>query len=507
MFKDKIKLLRSSFFVSAFTTFSTIFAFLVQLILAKEFGADFQMDAYFAAVAIPMLLVKLLGTPLSTVFVPLYKNVKYKENKAKTDAFYSSLFIGFFVFYLIIAAFIFISAFFIARWLIPGASYTTIQLTASLLRIAAFYLFFLGLYFTTQTLHIAEDSFFFPYLGNAFSSFSLITYTFVMIPYQGIYAPVYGLLLGAIIEFVISYFSLPRKINWRFQFDKDIYRSFLKLFLPLGIGSLIYKSTPVIDKYFASFLLNGDISVISYGQRFLESLNGFLAMGFSVVMLSVSSRLAAKKETGNFNNTLSWSIRATGLLIIPVCFYLAFFGTDLIKALFQRGQFTPELSLRVGQILAIYSIALFGLGLSSQLTNIFYAKKKHLKLVLINLMMMAPYIILVKFFSERWGTNGIGFAYAIQTSSITLIYIFWSFRYLRHHFPEMIVSFTRFTISSLLMIATIWLVKNILPDNFNSLTLLLLETLVGFVTYTFWLYVFKAKEVLALIHGLQNKTK
>lgn len=501
----KIGLLKSAFFISFFSTISTVLAFLVQLILAKKFGAQLQMDAYFTAIGIPATIMKFLGAPLNFAFTPAYKEVEATIDKKKALHFYASVFWIYCLFFLLLATITFIYAQPISRIIIAGASKTTINLTSNLLRVVAFYIFFLGLYFTTQTLHITKQSFFIPFLSNTISTLIIVTYTYLFLPIQGIYAAVYGLALGALAESIINILFLPENIFFLPKFDKKVFIKFLQLFLPLGIGSIIYKSTPVIDRYFASFLSHGDISVLGYGLKFLESIVGFLATGLSVVLLPISSQYTAEKDQEGLAGIFSWGVRATGFLVIPTICYLLFYSHTLIAALFQRGNFTAQATDKVATVLMVYSGALFALSLGGQFTNIFYAKKRHLQVVIINIILIPLYILSLSILSRLYGVYGIALAYTLNTLTTVIVFIFFIRKLITINWTQIGTSYGKFLLAAVGMAIALIIITPIQQVISIPLLFVLIQTTIAGITYVCILYALKTNELLMVINSISTK--
>ncbi len=503
MLKEKFAMLKSSFIVSLISTFSTLFAFAAQLILAKNFGASIEMDAYFAAIAIPLTFIRFLSLPLQFVFVPMYKDVEEKKGTKESTNFYRLFFWGFLVFFMVIGIVVFIFSNQLSQIIVPGAVRNTKILASNLLQILSIYIFFAGIYFTTQALHIVKKSFNVPYFANAVSSLTIVLYTYFFIGRQGIYAAVYGLLLGAILEFLINFVFLPIKVLSKFYFDKALAFKFLKLFLPFSLGVIVYKSTPIIERYFASFLSSGDISILGYANKILESIVGFLATGLSLVLLPVTSELSAKNENEGLSSIFSWGIRVVGFLVLPVLFYLGFFSKPFITAIFERGNFTQETSLKLGGVIVYYLGSLFALSMGNQITNIFYAKKKHMTVVWINVILMPIYILLLWIFSRNFGISGIASAYSIITLLTISLFIINLLPILKINWGEIISAYLKYFIASIIMIVTLLTVKASYFNISNSLIIIAFQGLTGGIIYVSVLYLLKTKELLSVIKNIK----
>src|SRR5690606_10929182 len=156
--------LYSAFSISFFSIAATVIGFIIQLFLAKTFGASYEMDAYFAVITFPLILVTFIGTPLNSVFIPLFKDASHK-NEQEAGIFFST------VFWLFTGLMIFFSALFwffsypIASGMLAGSHIDTIQLATVLLKPVSIYLFFFCMFYVVQALHIAKNRYSFPYIS------------------------------------------------------------------------------------------------------------------------------------------------------------------------------------------------------------------------------------------------------------------------------------------------------------------------------------------------------
>jgi putative peptidoglycan lipid II flippase len=493
----KTKLLQNASGVSIFTSLALLLTFIVQLVLADRFGATTVIDAYFAAAAIPPILARTLVLPLKSVFVPLYKETG-TEKQFRADRLFSFTFWSFFSLFLLIGTLIIIFSAPLAHRLIPGASAETLKTAARLLRLIGVFTFFNGTYFATQALHVAADKFLIAYAGNAVATFITLAYTLIFITSQGVAAVLYGGILGFSVAFLLNLVTLPRPILLKPTVGPFLLRRFASLFLPLAAGSLIFRSTPLIDRYFASFLPAGEIAVLGYASRVLEGLVATFSTGLAVVILPLSSRLAAERDHDRLAATFSWGLRVMAFLITPVCAYLLFFSPTVIGIVFERGAFTPADTRRVALTITAYTGAIFALSLGSQLANYLYARKRHLTLVAVNLALIIPYVLLVAIFSRTSGVPGIAAAYSLLTAATVLVYLFLNRDLLKSTWEELFLSFGRFFIAAVFMLIILIAATPLVSGRAPILLVLAAQIVGGALTYAAALHFLGSTEIRAL---------
>ena len=94
----------------------------------------------------------------------------------------------------------------------------------------------------------------------------------------GIFSLVYALAFHQFIALsnsFIKYYQLSIKIN------TELKDAFMKMY-PLLLSSTFSKSDILVDRYFASALVAGSISLLHYGQLFINTLTSIVNKGISL---------------------------------------------------------------------------------------------------------------------------------------------------------------------------------------------------------------------------------
>lgn len=504
MLKKRLHLLKSSFFVSSFLTASTIIAFVTQLLLASFFGISIEMDAYFAAIVIPTVVVRLLSGPLQSVFIPQYKQLVEQSGNYQTNSFYVQTFWIMMGLYLCISAIIFFLREPISFLLVSQENLLIQDITADLLIPMSLYTVFLGGYFVTQTLHIAEHSFFIPYASRFLSSCVTLIATYSLLPSQGIFAIAYALVLSSGFECSVSLLTLSKNVfqplgNWQ----KSSWLPFIQLFLPLAIGSFIYRSTSIVDRSIASQLGSGAISTIGFSQKIVDSIAIFVAAGLSVVFLAAKSSTVAKKNSTELSDHLHTTVVTVSFIAIPIISFILFFNTGFIAALFERGSFTSETTEQVASTLQWYVGAIFALVIGSQLVNILFSLKKHITIVVINLIIFAGYIPLTFMLSRLYNTQGIAVSYSISTILTIICYGMIVSRYVHIPYKRIVLKLGLYTIASGIMCGFIGIIMIFFTQ--PTLISLAVSIVVGGSIYFLALMIMKEQMANVLFHYVKKQ--
>mgnify|MGYP003192929571 CR=1 FL=1 len=98
----------------------------------------------------------------------------------------------------------------------------------------------------------------------------------------------------------------------------------------------------------------------------------------------------------------------TLLFILPVCAMMCAFGTDIIRVIFESGSFTAESTEMTGSIFARYALGMSAFAVLDLLNKAYYAMKKTLVPLLINLGVLVLNLILNRVFYTDTGVALIG---------------------------------------------------------------------------------------------------
>src|SRR5437016_10502391 len=122
------KLVGATILMAGSSVLSLVLSLLMQIYLAFKFGALVEMDAYIAALALPTLVVTVLITSLSVVFIPIF--VEYEDTRDVNQAWHiasSVLNLTLLALTLIVSiGGLFYRA--LMAWIVPGFSTSTLNL-------------------------------------------------------------------------------------------------------------------------------------------------------------------------------------------------------------------------------------------------------------------------------------------------------------------------------------------------------------------------------------------
>jgi putative peptidoglycan lipid II flippase len=185
--------------------------------------------------------------------------------------------------------------------------------------------------------------------------------------------------VGMLLQWLIQVPSL-HKLGWKFHpswppTHPGVFEM-LALMAPAVISQSVMQVNFLINQFFASYLPNGDVSCLYYGNRLMQLPYGVFGVSIATVVFPLVSRQAAQGDHDAVQNTLSRALEAAAFIIIPCTLGLVLTAEPITVLAFQRGKFDAVATALVTQATALYVMGLFFYSSNKILVPSFYALKK-----------------------------------------------------------------------------------------------------------------------------------
>lgn len=347
-------------------------------LLAARF-APAELGVYYAAFRLPNMIFELLVMGvLATAFIPVFTS--YLNTKDKDEAYRmasSVINIGLIVFLLFsIPVVIFTKE--ICMMLAPGFSSSEITLMVSFTRImilAQVFPLILGNFFTG----ILEScqNFIIPSLAPIVYNLGIIAGIVFLTPIVGLYAPVLGVVIGAVLFTLIQIplvISIGYRHNWNFRIIHPGAKEVGKLMLPRTLGLAVSQIDTTVDLVLSSLLGAASVTVFNFAQHLQQVPIGLFGASISQAILPSLSSCHAKKDLGEFKKILLAGFHQIFFAVIPISVILIVLRIPLVRLVFGASTlFDWDSTVLTGKTLAYFAVSLFAQALIHLLARGFYA--------------------------------------------------------------------------------------------------------------------------------------
>jgi putative peptidoglycan lipid II flippase len=378
------KLLKNTAIVGSMTLVSRVLGLVRDMVLARWFGANANMDAFFVAFKIPNFLRRLFAEgAFSQAFVPIISEYREQRDHDSVQQLVNKVggtLLGVLSVLCVIGV---LASPVLVTIFAPGFLYrdpAQFELAALMLRLTFPYLLFISLVaFAAGILNtygrFAAASFVSVWLNVVLIGAAVLVSPHLAQPELGLAA---GVFVAGVVQVLFLLPSLKRiglfpRPSWGWQ-DAGV-RRIMKLMLPGILGSSVAQINLLFDTLIASFLVAGSVSWLYYSDRLVEFPLGVFAIALSTVILPSLSRSHANDSADEFSHTVDWALRMVLLIGIPSAVGLFLLARPMLVTLFNYGDFgTTDVDM-AGLSLMAYAVGLPGFMLVKVLAPAFYSRK------------------------------------------------------------------------------------------------------------------------------------
>jgi len=372
-----------------FALLSQILGLFRDRLIAHFIGPSPLLDAYYAAFRIPdLIFISIASLASITVLIPFIVS-KMSGEKVTEDAkkFLNDIFSVFFVVIVSVSFIAFILMPYIVFLIAPGFSPVMQTKVVELSRIMLLSPILLGFSNLFGTITQLFRKFFIYALSPVFYNFGIIIGIIFIYPIWGIYGLAIGVVLGALMHFLIQAFAssgcgFAPKFSFSINF-KDIKKAVL-ISLPRTLGLSFNNIALILIISFASFLKGGSISIFNLSLNLQSVPLGIIGLSYAVAAFPTLTKSFSSGRIDDFKVHLKSAARQIIFWSLPVTFLFIVLRAQIVRVILGSGSFSWENTRLVAASLAIFSISIVAQGLIALFARAYYAGGNTKRPLLIN---------------------------------------------------------------------------------------------------------------------------
>ncbi len=351
-------LARSSAAIAVFAGLGVLSGFAVDATMAAIFGAGGRTDAFFIAATVPFALASLLLAATNQVLVPLVNGWFRERGEEEARRAVSRLLgTGLAVGAGVAAVGALLSPalpWAIAAGAAPGTKRLAVGMTALLFVTV---ITRIGAEVLRATLN-ARFSFVAPAAMPLVENLTVLVLLLALHGRLGVAAVAVGYVLGGVAQLAFMAVAAARRgllVRPRLGLGREDARRIRRLVaLPLA-GAGLTTVARTAERFFASFLPPGSITILGYGWVVVNSIGG--TVFFRSVVVALLPRLSEARD----DEAATRAILRDGVLLmltisVPLLVGLVVLAEPLVTLAFQRGAFGPAESVLLARVIAVYAI-------------------------------------------------------------------------------------------------------------------------------------------------------
>ena len=419
---------RSSILIAFFFGIDKVFGLLRQILIGREFGLTYQIDAFNAANNIPDLLGALIsGGALGVALIPVLS--EYMEKRGLQDAWdlFSRVLNLAFVVTGVLAAIAAIFALpFIQYVIAPNLPAEYQLLAVSLMRLDLFAIMIFSISGLVMAGLQANQHFFLPALAPTLYNVGQIFGVAILAPQGahelfgitlpgygfGIYGLVYGVIIGAALHLLIQVPGLRKhqyRWSWGIGLKTPGMAQVLKLLGPRVATKFFIFWFFIIRDRLASGLGEGAITALNNGWFIMQVPETLIGTALAIAILPTLSEHVARKDDEAYRDTINRAIRILLSITIPAAAILSMGVAPLVSVL----GFEADGSLLVVIATRAYLLGLAGHTLLEIASRSLYARQDAITPLWAAFLNAVLYTVIAITLSRLWGFVGVALANSI----------------------------------------------------------------------------------------------
>jgi putative peptidoglycan lipid II flippase len=411
---------------------SKVMGLVRELVIANQFGTGQELDNFLLAFTIPTVIISVFMYAIPGAIIPTLSQIRIK--RGNNDFWISgwNIISIYSVLMIFIAIALYFSAPVIIRILAPTIGYYSFINTVNLFKILTIYLFWGGLFPVFKGIFHAEKKF----LILALAPFSLHIFVIIFVLSLsntiGNKSIAYGLCFGALVQiFILLINMFKRKIKFQLNFQNRLINIFHSSVFIIIFIEIIGQLYTVIDRYFASQLVDGSISALNYANLVTMLPVSIFALSIGAAIFPSLGESVAISDWNNLSVIIKKSIKVILLVGIPVTLFYFFSSQFIIKTIFQRGAFDILSTAKTAQALRYYSIGLLAIMIHAIFTKCYYSIGKANILLIFSVIAILLKIILSHLFFKILQHGGLALATSLTfiiNVILLAVYLRWNIK-------------------------------------------------------------------------------
>ncbi len=380
----KNKIAAATLVMASATALSRVAGLVRDMVVARLFGAGFATDAFFMAFTIPNLLRRFFGEgALTAAFVPIFSAVYHRRSKQEAQQLANRCASLLLLVMLVIVCL----GILLSPWVVQGIGFGfgeiegKLALTDQLNRLMFPFIGLVSLLALLTGVLNVHGHFFLPSLSPLFLNLAMIVsaLTLGQLFEQPIFSLGIGVLLGGCLQLLLQWPVLLRygirfRFDFRFRQDEQL-RKIVRLMLPGIAGVAIYQINVIVTRLLASFLPEGSVSYLYYGQRLFEFPQGIFIVSLAQAALPLMSRQVAEDDHQGLQQSLRFALALITIFALPAVVGLMFCAKPVYSLFFLGGEFDQAALENTAWALVCYAPGLVFVGYSRIAAQTFFALK------------------------------------------------------------------------------------------------------------------------------------
>lgn len=343
------------------------------MVFASVFGTGVMADIYFQVFGLVNLIFTGIGVALSTLII---KNMNKAENIGRERAYVAYFLKKSFIYLSLAAVIMAIFAPQLVGIILPEISGAELALAINLVYVMVPSLVFVVIAYIISGILQNEKVFFITAIMSL--PFNLAIILALNIPNVSIFTVGIVTTLGWLMHILILLPAFYKKnyslIRLKDKYDGKNEKNIEILWI--FISNMMFQLCFYTDRAFVGGN-EGMASTFNYASNLFITISSVFVVAMSTVVFPSISKNYEEGQIEYVNKLLRYIITIMSAIFLPFLLVVGFFGTDIIRLVYERGSFTSDSTVAVSTILLIYSLGILGYVCQELFNKIIYLAGKY----------------------------------------------------------------------------------------------------------------------------------
>lgn len=348
--------------------------FFRDIIFASVFGASSYTDMYFQIFGLVNLLFTGIGVALSTLVIKNVNKIKPDDKEARKQ--YVSCFITktFLISALVMMALYAVSGH-LVRILLPGLDISLYGTASTLMHIMLPSLVFVLVAYVISG--VLQNT-------GVFFITSIVSLPFNVAIIMSLFAKDVSIITVSVVTTFGWFLHILIQLPFFYKKGFRLFTFRLKSFEFGGNGEIVYifisnmmfQLCFTIDKAFVS-IESGAATTLNYASNLFITISSIFVVAMSNVVFPSISRNYEEKRMDYVKGFMQYIIKVMFAIFIPFALVVCCYGENIISLLYERGEFTKDLTSATSILFSIYTFGFLGYICQELFNKILYLDGKY----------------------------------------------------------------------------------------------------------------------------------
>jgi len=388
MFRQSLLLMRKLYGFSQKTLYASTVVIIATMITARLLGiiklriltsfySSSELDLYLAAFRVPDFIFDVLvAGSISACFIPIIMEMEEEKRHDRVFPFTITLISIFLLVWLAVLFLIIPFRYELFSFLLRGYSIEKVRIVTDIsmvLLVGQIPFMLLGNVF--GALMQSRKQFLVPGLAPVFYNFGIILGILIFSPHMGLWAAVYGVLIGAFLYMLVVLPSIAFS-NIQFPvhivFDRYL-RSFFRSFLPRAFSVITTQIDASVDLFLATLRGPGAYSAFYLAQTLQIIPVSFMGTAMAQTILPFFTDMHVKKNHARIMEQLTRITLLIFFVLVPVVAVFTVLRTPIIRLIYGSHKFDWEATVTTATVFSVFALSIPFHTLYYIVTRVYFA--------------------------------------------------------------------------------------------------------------------------------------